>query len=283
MKSERREGAAVGPVIASEESTNGNSEFGRLICAIGAGNALEWFDFAIYGALADIIGSHFFPSNEHKTALLASFTVYSSTFLMRPLGGIIMGYIGDNFGRKFALELSISLMVVPGFFMGCLPTFNSVGYLATILLVLLRMLQGLAVGGEMIGAYIFTIEACEPTQKGLWGKSFPPPPLIFSPHLDLLLYSVGGVCKATALSGTVLGMGFVTLLRELLSDDDLQSWGWRIPFLASVLLGIVGLYLRFHLNESEAFVKVKNRGLTDGAVPPPSALRLSSSSSSETE
>jgi MFS family permease len=145
------------------------AEFGRLICAIGVGNALEWFDFAIYGALADIIGLHFFPENAGQTALLASFSVYSSTFLMRPLGGIVMGYIGDNFGRKFALELSITLMIVPGFFMGCLPTFESVGYLATLLLILLRMMQGLAVGGEMIGAYIFTIEACEPTQKGLWG------------------------------------------------------------------------------------------------------------------
>lgn len=144
--------------------------FARLICAIGVGNALEWFDFAIYGALADVIGYHFFPTDQASTALLASFSVYSSTFLMRPLGGIVMGYIGDNYGRKFALELSITLMVVPGFFMGCLPTFQSVGYLATVLLIGLRMMQGLAVGGEMIGAYIFTIEACEQTERGLWGK-----------------------------------------------------------------------------------------------------------------
>jgi MFS family permease len=147
------------------------SGFARLICAIGVGNALEWFDFAIYGALADIIGYHFFPAHRSQTALLASFSVYSSTFLMRPLGGIVMGYIGDNFGRKFALELSISLMVVPGFIMGCLPTFHHIGYLATVFLIALRMLQGLAVGGEMIGAYIFTIEACEPTQRGLWGTA----------------------------------------------------------------------------------------------------------------
>jgi MFS transporter, MHS family, proline/betaine transporter len=167
---ERRNEAISTSGGSTTSSSGGTAEFGRLICAIGVGNALEWFDFAIYGALADIIGSHFFPANEGQTALLASFSVYSSTFLMRPLGGIIMGYLGDNFGRKFALELSISLMVIPGFFMGCLPTFESVGYLATVLLVLLRMLQGLAVGGEMIGAYIFTIEACEPTQKGLWGQ-----------------------------------------------------------------------------------------------------------------
>jgi MFS family permease len=152
------------------EASGSGSGFARLICAIGVGNALEWFDFAIYGALADIIGYHFFPAHRSQTALLASFSVYSSTFLMRPLGGIVMGYIGDNFGRKFALELSISLMVVPGFLMGCLPTFHSIGYLATFFLILLRMLQGLAVGGEMIGAYIFTIEACEPTQRGLWGE-----------------------------------------------------------------------------------------------------------------
>lgn len=159
---------------------------------------------------------------------------------MRPLGGIIMGYIGDNFGRKFALELSITLMIVPGFFMGCLPTFDDIGYFATILLILLRMLQGLAVGGEMIGAYIFTIEACEPTQRGLWG----------------------GVCKSTALCGTVLGMGFVTILREVLTDNEMNTWGWRIPFLSSVILGVIGLYLRKNLHESEEFMKVKNRGLT---------------------
>ena len=147
-----------------------SNNFLRLISAIGIGNALEWFDFAIYGALADIIGLHFFPIEHSSTALLASFSIYSSTFLMRPLGGILMGYIGDNYGRKFALELSISLMIIPGFLMGCLPTFNSIGYFATMLLIILRMLQGLAVGGEMIGAYIFTIEACEPTQRGLWGN-----------------------------------------------------------------------------------------------------------------
>jgi MFS transporter, MHS family, proline/betaine transporter len=207
------------------------SQFTRLVIAIGIGNALEWFDFAIYGALADIIGYHFFPTHAERTALLASFSVYCSAFLMRPLGGILMGYIGDTYGRKIALEISIALMLIPGFFMGCLPTYNQVGYFATLLLVFLRMLQGLAVGGEMIGAFIYTIEACEPTQRSLWG----------------------GVCKSTALCGTIIGMGFVIALRDNLSEKDLYSWGWRIPFLFSVLLGLFGVYMRKGLQESEEF------------------------------
>jgi MFS transporter, MHS family, proline/betaine transporter len=206
-----------------------------IVFAIGVGNALEWFDFAIFGALADVIGFHFFPSDYKNSALLSSFSVYCSAFFMRPLGGMVMGWIGDKYGRKVALELSIFCMVVPSFLMGCLPTFSQIGYSASAVLIFLRLLQGLAVGGEMIGAYIYTIEACESRDCGYWG----------------------GVCKATALTGTVIGMAFVTLLRELLTPSDLYQWGWRIPFLSSMLVGSIGIYLRSYLHESEAFVRYK--------------------------
>jgi len=211
------------------------NKFLTVILAIGVGNALEWFDFAIFGALADIIGYHFFPAKHSSAALMASFTLYCTAFFMRPLGGILMGYIGDTYGRKSALEISVCLMLIPSFLMGSLPTFQHIGFVATGALVVLRMLQGLAVGGEMIGAYIYTIEACEGKRRGLWG----------------------GVCKATALTGTVLGMGVVTLLREVLSEEDMYQWGWRIPFLSSILLGIVGIYLRSFLHESEEYLKIK--------------------------
>lgn len=209
--------------------------FGRAIIAVGIGNALEWFDFAIFGALADIIGYHFFPSQHPHTALMSSFALYGTAFVMRPLGGILMGYIGDQYGRKHALELSVSLMILPSFLMGIIPTFQKIGYMATILVVCLRMLQGLAVGGEMIGAYIYTMEACDNSQQGFWG----------------------GVCKATALVGTVLGMAFVTFLREVLSKNSMYQWGWRVPFLSSLALGVFGLYFRRHLQENESYVTMR--------------------------
>jgi MFS transporter, MHS family, proline/betaine transporter len=211
--------------------------FGHAIFAVGIGNALEWFDFAIFGALADVIGYHFFPAQHPHTALMSSFALYGTAFLMRPLGGILMGYIGDKYGRKLALELSVSMMVIPSFLIGSIPTFQKIGYLATLLLVCLRMLQGLAVGGEMIGAYIYTMEACREGQQGFWG----------------------GVCKATALAGTVLGMAFVAFLREVLPEHVMYQWGWRIPFLSSLALGALGLYFRSHLQESESYVIMKRQ------------------------
>jgi MHS family proline/betaine transporter-like MFS transporter len=166
---------------------------------------------------------------------MASFSIYCSAFFMRPLGGIVMGYIGDKYGRKRALEISVALMLFPSFLIGCLPTFKQIGYLATVILVLLRLMQGLAVGGEMIGAYVFTIESCEGKgNRGFWG----------------------GVCKSTALCGTALGMGYVAILREVQSSDDLYRWGWRLPFLSSIILGGLAAYLRFRIKESESFEKV---------------------------
>jgi MFS transporter, MHS family, proline/betaine transporter len=123
---------------------------------IQIGNALEWYDFAIFGALADVFGAHFFPVQSSGAQLMAAFSVYCSAFFMRPIGGLIFGYIGDTYGRKKALEISIGLMIATSFFIGVLPTYEMIGYSATVLIVLLRMLQGFAVGGEMVGAYIYT-------------------------------------------------------------------------------------------------------------------------------
>lgn len=117
---------------------------------------MEWYDFAIFGALADIFGEHFFPTQSSGTQLMAAFSVYCSAFFMRPAGGFIFGYIGDTRGRKKALELSIGLMILASFLIGVLPTYEMIGYSATVMIVLLRMIQGVAVGGEMVGAYIYT-------------------------------------------------------------------------------------------------------------------------------
>lgn len=123
------------------------------------GNALEWYDFAIFGALADVFGKHYFPLQSSGAQLMAAFSVYCSAFFMRPFGGLLFGHIGDTYGRKQALEISIGLMILVSFLIGVLPTYEMIGYSATALVVVCRMVQGVAVGGEMVGAYIYTGES----------------------------------------------------------------------------------------------------------------------------
>ena len=176
------------------------NQFTKNICAVGVGNILEWYDFAIFGALADVLGERFFPEHMSGTALIASLSLFGSAFFMRPIGGWLMGYVGDNYGRKRALEVSVITMMIPSFLMGCVPTFAEIGWASTVCLVVLRLLQGLAVGGEMTGAFVFTIETTNGRNRGVWGA----------------------VVKATGLSGTALGMGYVAYLRYHLSQQALK-------------------------------------------------------------
>ena len=155
--------------------------------------------------------------------------VFGAAFLMRPLGGVVMGRIGDTAGRKKALEVSIALMLLPSFLIGCLPSFKQWGIKTTIFLVILRLMQGLAVGGELVGAYIYTIEATGGKDRGFWGA----------------------MCKASGNLGTTLGMGVAALLRCYLTRDSLHTWGWRLPFLSGILFGVVGIWLRSQLDDEE--------------------------------
>ena len=197
------------------------------------------YDFAVFGALADVIGDLFFPGNDPSLQLLKSLSVFGAAFLMRPLGGLVMGWIGDTLGRKRALEISIALMLAPSFLMGCLPTYEQVGWIGTALLVALRLCQGLAVGGELVGAFIYTVEATGGINRGFWGA----------------------VCKASGSGGTSLGMGFAAILRSTLTDDQMTSWGWRIPFLLSIVFGVVGVYLRASIREDgDEFAAVRDAG-----------------------
>ena len=140
-----------------------------------------------------------------------------------------MGRIGDTVGRKKALEVSIALMLLPSFLIGCLPAYRQWGLKTTIFLVLLRLMQGLAVGGELVGAYIYTIEAAGGVDRGFWGA----------------------MCKASGNLGTTLGMGVAALLRCYLSHEALYSWGWRLPFLSGVLFGVIGIWLRSKLDDDD--------------------------------
>eukprot|EP01041_Mallomonas_annulata_P007026 gene7026-14295_t len=215
------------------------SQFYQKIAAMTVGNCMEWYDFAVFGAVADIIGDEFFPSNDPTMQLVQSLSVFGAAFLMRPLGGILMGWIGDTIGRKRALEISIALMLIPSFLMGCLPTYDQVGWIATALIVGLRLLQGIAVGGELVGAFIFTVEATQGENRGFWGA----------------------ICKASGSAGTSIGMGFAALLRWILTDEQMRIWGWRIPFLVGIIFGIIGIYLRSSLKEDhDEFASAKDAG-----------------------
>lgn len=207
-----------------------DSSFALKFTAMAIGNAMEYFDFAIFGAFADIIGDQYFPQNEGSgIQLLKSLSVFGAAFLMRPFGGILIGYIGDTIGRKRALEISIMLMVFPSFLIGCLPTFEMWGYTATVLLVVLRLLQGLAVGGELVGAFVYTMEATGGVRRGFWCAC----------------------CKASGLFGTSFGMTLASFLRLILTSKQLHSWGWRLPFLLGMVFGLTGVWLRSKLGGEE--------------------------------
>lgn len=208
-----------------EEATSDPPEHHDLKTTIAgiAGNVLEWYDFSVYGYFSDIIGKVFFPPNQSgNAALVESFAVFGIAFLVRPIGGAIFGYMGDNVGRKTALENSILLMALPTFLLGCLPSFESVGWWSTVLLIICRALQGFSVGGQLMSSVVFTLEG---TDQSKWG------------------FRAAIVFAATTL-GAVLGSLVAYALRETLNDEQLESFGWRIPFFFGLVGILPGLYLK---------------------------------------
>ncbi|GMH74535.1 hypothetical protein TrRE_jg72 [Triparma retinervis] len=196
-----------------------------------AGNILEWYDFAVFGYFSEILGDVFFPPNqEGNKALLESFAVFGGAFLARPIGGVLMGYIGDTYGRKRALELSIFLMAGPTFLMGCLPPYSLIGSWAIVLLCITRLLQGMSVGGQLMASAVFTIESQKDASKhGLYGS------FVF----------------ATANFGTLLGGVIGEVMMDTLTDEQLHSWGWRVPFLSGICVAGFGFYLKYYEEEDE--------------------------------
>jgi MFS transporter, MHS family, proline/betaine transporter len=200
----------------------------RLIAAGAIGNMLEWYDFAIYGYFAVSIGRTFFPSGDPVAQVLAAFGVFAVGYLMRPLGGLLTGMIGDRYGRGTALSFSVTAMAVPTFLVGVLPGYETLGLAAPVLLTLLRMIQGLSVGGECTTSFTFMIEQAPSHRRGLTAAV--------------------ACCGATV--GMLLGSAAGALLAARLSPDALHDWGWRIPFLLGLLVGVLGYLLRRRLRES---------------------------------
>ncbi|MEP9353932.1 MFS transporter [Xanthobacter sp. KR7-65] len=194
----------------------------RLIAAGTLGNVLEWYDFAVYGFLAGIFARNFFPQSSPTAAMLSVFGVFAASFLMRPLGSVLFGHVGDRYGRRAALLSSAALMSVSTFCVGLLPTYETAGAFAAVLLLVLRLAQGLSVGGEYMTSAVFLAENADPRRRGAVTS----------------MVIVG--CNGGMLLGSTIG----ALVSGLLSADDLAAWGWRIPFLLGCLLGGFAMVLR---------------------------------------
>jgi MHS family proline/betaine transporter-like MFS transporter len=195
------------------------------------GTTLEWYDFTLYVYLAPVIAAVFFPSDDELASLLATFGVFAVGYLMRPIGAILFGYYGDTRGRRAALMTSVLLMSVPMLVIAILPTYDAIGIVASIILVLLRMVQGISLGGEFSGTLTLLNESAEPGRRGL----------------------TGGFAMFTAGIGMLLASGVSAVLHALLSDSQMEEFGWRLAFLFGVGIGVVALIMRTRMKETEAF------------------------------
>ncbi|GAB6853557.1 glycine betaine/L-proline transporter ProP [Asaia astilbis] len=203
----------------------------RAVGAAALGNAMEWFDFGVYGYIAVTLGKVFFPAADKSVSLIATLATFSIAFLIRPIGGAIFGPLGDRYGRQKVLAATMIAMSLGTFAIGLIPSYASIGIWAPILLLLARLVQGFSTGGEYGGAATFIAEYSTDRRRGLMGSWL----------------------EFGTLAGYVAGAGVVTLLQVSMTEEALLSWGWRIPFLVAAPLGLLGLYARTRLEETPSF------------------------------
>ncbi|KVC21504.1 MFS transporter [Burkholderia diffusa] len=205
----------------------------RAVGAMAFGNAMEWFDFGVYSYIAVTLGKVFFPSGSPSAQLLATFGTFAAAFLVRPLGGMVFGPLGDRIGRQRVLAATMIMMAVGTFAIGLIPSYTSIGIMAPVLLLVARLVQGFSTGGEYGGAATFIAEFSTDKRRGF----------------------MGSFLEFGTLIGYTLGAATVAILTATLSQDALLSWGWRVPFFIAGPLGLVGLYVRLKLEETPAFKK----------------------------
>jgi len=210
----------------------------RVIFASSLGTVFEWYDFYLYATLAPFFAAVFFPPGNQTAALLSAFATYAAGFLVRPFGALVFGRIGDLVGRKYTFLVTIVFMGGATFLVGLLPTFESIGWLAPILLVTLRLVQGLALGGEYGGAATYVAEHAAPDRRG---------------------YDTSWI-QTTATLGFFLALLVIGVCREWMDAKEFASWGWRIPFWLSLILLVFSIYIRLKLHESPVFQQMKAEG-----------------------
>ncbi|NQY40262.1 MAG: MFS transporter [Henriciella sp.] len=194
----------------------------KTILAGFIGNVAEWYDFAVYGYFAAVIGPLFFPSDNPALSLIAAFGAFAAGFIVRPMGAIVFGYIGDKLGRAKALFLSLAAMAVPTIAIGLLPTYEAIGIAAPILLVLLRMVQGLSVGGEYTSSIVYLVEQAPVNRRAF----------------------IGSWSKVGATTGVLVGSAVGAIFTYFLDDAQISSWGWRVPFLLGFVVALAGILFR---------------------------------------
>jgi MHS family proline/betaine transporter-like MFS transporter len=220
-------------VLAHAETDEGDvsrrKNVTRLVVATSLGNALEWFDISVYAFFAGNLSKAFFPAKDPTTSLLLTFGTFALTFLARPIGGVLLGTYADRYGRKASLLLSITMMTCGTLAVALMPTFEAIGVLAPLLIILARLVQGFSAGGEFGSSTAFLVEHM-PGRRGF----------------------VASWQFASQGMSSLLGAAFGALLTSVLSEADLQSWGWRIPFLFGALIGPIGLYIRNRIDDATA-------------------------------
>jgi MFS family permease len=210
----------------------------KIIAASSAGTLIEWYDFYIFGSLALILADRFYPPGNETVAFLATLATFATGFLVRPFGAVVFGRIGDIIGRKFTFVLTISIMGAATFIIGFLPTYEVIGVAAPIILVILRLLQGLALGGEYGGAAIYVAEHAPDERRGYYTSYI----------------------QTTATLGLLLALAVVVIVRLLMGESSFETFGFRIPFLLSGILVALALYIRWSLRETPLFTRLKETG-----------------------
>src|SRR3982751_4682148 len=223
--------ATTPPALSSAEAR-------KVIFASSLGTVFEWYDFYIYATLAPFFATLFFPAGNATAALMASFATYAAGFLVRPFGALVFGRIGDLVGRKYTFLVTIVVMGAATAAVGVLPTYASIGMLSPTILVLLRLAQGLALGGEYGGAATYVAEHAPDGKRGL--------------HTSWI--------QTTATLGFFLSLVVIGLCRWKMEEATFKDWGWRVPFLVSLILLVISVYIRLKLNESPVFLEMKAQG-----------------------
>ncbi len=230
-------------VTATASGERTEKEEKKVIFASSLGTIFEWYDFYLYATLAPFFAALFFPKGNDTAALLSSFATYAAGFLVRPFGALVFGRVGDIVGRKYTFLVTIVVMGASTFAVGLLPTYQAIGWLAPVLLVTLRLLQGLALGGEYGGAATYVAEHAPDKRRG---------------------YDTSWI-QTTATLGFFLSLGIILICRRAISAAEFSDWGWRIPFLVSAILLVFSVYIRLKLQESPVFQKIKSEGKTSKA------------------
>lgn len=209
-----------------------------VIWASSAGTMIEWYDFYIFGSLAPVISEKFFPQDNPTAALLSTLATFAAGFVVRPFGALFFGRLGDLAGRKYTFMLTLILMGVSTFLIGCVPDYETIGFLAPLIVLILRLLQGLALGGEYGGAATYVAEHCPAQTRGFWTSWI----------------------QTTATAGLFLSLIVIMTTKSLMTPEEFSAWGWRIPFWLSVIMVAVSYLIRQNMSESPSFSKIKEEG-----------------------